>query len=129
LLLYGVFVFVQTVRHRSYFLSKTRSGNDEEEAGATPPCLRATLLGAAPLLAALGAVLLLAKTLSPTLQAAVTAAGLPAAVVGVVIAMLVLLMLTLFVNVLTLGTGRTTVLPGAVHPVILAVFLLLAAVP
>ncbi|MBC7800573.1 MAG: ionic transporter y4hA [Gemmatimonadaceae bacterium] len=41
----------------------------------------------------------------------------------------VLLALTLLVTVLTLGTGRTTVLQGAVHLVIFAVFLFLAAVP
>jgi Ca2+:H+ antiporter len=41
----------------------------------------------------------------------------------------VLLGLTLLVSVLTLGTGRTTVLQGAVHLVILAVFLFLAVVP
>jgi len=41
----------------------------------------------------------------------------------------VLLGLTLLVSVLTLGTGRTTVLQGAVHLVIVAVFLFLAVVP
>ena len=41
----------------------------------------------------------------------------------------VLLGLTLLVSVLTLGTGRTTVLQGAVHLVILAAFLFLAVVP
>ena len=41
----------------------------------------------------------------------------------------VLLVLTLFVATLTLGTGRTTVLQGAVHLVIFAVFLFLAASP
>lgn len=41
----------------------------------------------------------------------------------------VLLALTLLVSVITLGTGRTTVLQGAVHLVILSVFLLLAVVP
>ena len=42
---------------------------------------------------------------------------------------MVLLLLTLFASTLTLGTGRTTVLQGAVHLVIFAVFLLLSAVP
>ena len=42
---------------------------------------------------------------------------------------MVLLMLTLFAAALTLGTGRTTVLQGAVHLVIFSVFLLLSAVP
>ena len=41
----------------------------------------------------------------------------------------VLLVLTLFVATLTLGTGRTTVLQGAVHLVVFAVFLFLAASP
>ena len=40
-----------------------------------------------------------------------------------------LLALTLVVGIMTLGTGRTTVLQGAVHLVILAAFLFLAVVP
>jgi Ca2+:H+ antiporter len=41
----------------------------------------------------------------------------------------ILLALTLLVGVVTLGTGRTTVLQGMVHLVILAAFLFLAVVP
>lgn len=41
----------------------------------------------------------------------------------------VLLALTLIVSVLTLGTGRTTVLQGLVHLVLFAIFLFLAVVP
>lgn len=41
----------------------------------------------------------------------------------------VLLILTLFISTLTLSTGRTTVLQGAVHLVIFVVFLVIAAVP
>ena len=41
----------------------------------------------------------------------------------------VLLVTTLFIATLTLGTGRTTVLHGAIHLVIFAVFMLTAAVP
>ena len=40
-----------------------------------------------------------------------------------------LLALTLFISALTLGTGRTTVLQGAVHLVIFVAFLLVSAVP
>ena len=40
-----------------------------------------------------------------------------------------LLALTLLVSVLTLGTGRTTVLQGIVHLVIFAVFIFLSIVP
>ncbi len=42
---------------------------------------------------------------------------------------MVLLFLTLLVSVITLGTGRTSVLQGIVHLVILAAFLFLAVVP
>ena len=41
----------------------------------------------------------------------------------------VLLAVTLFISTLTLSTGRTTTLQGAVHLVIFVVFLLIAAVP
>ena len=42
---------------------------------------------------------------------------------------LVLLALTFVVGTLTLGTGRTTVLQGAVHIAILAAFLVLTVLP
>jgi Ca2+:H+ antiporter len=42
---------------------------------------------------------------------------------------MVMLVLTLFVSTLTLGTGRTTLLHGAIHLIIFGVFLLLAVVP
>ncbi len=86
LILYGTFVLVQTVRHRDYFLPATEAVTDH----APPPSLRATYTAFAVLLVALVAVVLLAKTLSPTIEAAVVAADLPQAVVGVVIAALVL---------------------------------------
>jgi Ca2+:H+ antiporter len=41
----------------------------------------------------------------------------------------VLLALTLLLSVITLGTGRTTVLQGIVHLVIFTVFLFFAVVP
>jgi len=39
------------------------------------------------------------------------------------------LVLTLVVSIITLGTGRTTVLQGVVHLVIFAAFLFFALVP
>ena len=42
---------------------------------------------------------------------------------------IVLLTLTLIVGVITLGTGRTTLLQGVVHLVIFAAFLFFAIVP
>ncbi|HXH17288.1 MAG TPA: ionic transporter y4hA [Sphingomonas sp.] len=86
LILYGTFVLVQTVRHRDYFLPAT----DDKDDHAAPPSSRATGIAFAALLVALVAVVLLAKTLSPTIEAAVIGAGLPLTVVGVVIAALVL---------------------------------------
>ncbi len=184
LVLYGVFVFVQTVRHPDDFLE-----DGAEDAHEAPPSTRAALVSAALLVAALAAVVGLAKSLSPAIEAGLAWAGAPKSVIGVVIAALVLLpealaalraaranrlqtslnlalgsalasigltipavaavsvvlgtpltlglgekeevllALTLLVSVLTLGTGRTTVLQGAVHLVILAVFLFLAVVP
>jgi Ca2+:H+ antiporter len=41
----------------------------------------------------------------------------------------VLLALTLLLGVITLGTGRTTVLQGIIHLVVFAAFLFLAVVP
>lgn len=185
LTLYGAFVFVQTVRHRDYFLPL---GGDEA-AEHEPPSVRTTLISAALLLAALVAVVGLAKTLTPTLEAGVAWLGAPEAVVGIAIAALVLLpeglaalraaranrlqtslnlalgsalatigltipavaavsialrqplelglgqkegallALTLLLGVVTLSTGRTTVLQGVVHLIVFAAFLFLAVVP
>jgi Ca2+:H+ antiporter len=186
LVLYVSFVFVQTVRHRDYFLAV--EGGDEE-AHAAPPSGKTAAVSAGLLLAALVAVVGLAKALTPTLEIAIARVGAPKAVVGIVIAALVLLpealaalraaranrlqtslnlalgsalasigltipavavvsivlgqpvelglgekdqvllALTLLVGVITLGTGRTTVLQGIVHLVIFAVFLFFAVVP
>jgi Ca2+:H+ antiporter len=183
--LYGSFVFIQTVRHRDYFLA----AESDEEAHAPPPSKRAAIVSSILLLVALVAVVGLAKSLTPTIEAAVARVDVPKAVVGIIIAALVLLpeglaalraaranrlqtslnlalgsalasigltipavavvsivldqplelglgakdqvllALTLLVGVITLGTGRTTVLQGIVHLVIFAVFLFFAMVP
>jgi Ca2+:H+ antiporter len=184
LLLYGSFVFVQTVRH--YFLPVKAGG---EEAHAAPPSNRTALVSAGILLAALVAIVGLAKALTPIVEIGVASLGATEAVVGIVIAALVLLpeglaalraaqanrlqtslnlalgsalasigltipavaavsivlqkplelglnakeqvllALTLIVGVITLGTGRTTVLQGIVHLVIFAAFMFFAVVP
>lgn len=184
LLLYGTFLLVQTVRHRDYFLPKA-SGIEHER----PPTRQAAWLAFALLVAALAAVILLAKGLAPEIARVTSAAGAPPAFVGVVIAMIVLLpegvaafraaranrlqtslnlglgsalatigltvpaiaalslamgwplvlgldaksmvllALTLIVTTLSLGTGRTTVMQGAVHLTIFAVFLFTTIVP
>jgi Ca2+:H+ antiporter len=185
LVLYGAFVFVQTVRHRGYFLTDF----EEDEAHGAPPTVSAALLSFVLLLVSLVAVVALAKALTPMVESTIDRFGAPKAVVGVIIATLVLLpeslaalraarlnqlqtsmnlalgsalasigltiptvafvsiamaqplalglgareevllAVTLFVAVLTLGTGRTTVLQGVVHLIILATFLFFTVVP
>lgn len=187
LVLWGVFVFVQTVKHRAYFLDDIEEGAEVKH--HENPSDRDALACLGLLLVSLVAVVLLAKSLSYALDKGIASAGLPYSFVGVVIAAIVLLpegiaatksaiknqlqnsinlalgsaiasigltiptvavlslilgqklslgisaadttllVLTLFVSTLTLGTGRTTVLQGAIHLVIFAVFLLLSAVP
>lgn len=98
LLLYGVFVAVQTVRHRDYFLPVPRPGSDgkqSEDEHADPPTTRQTWFSLGMLVVALVAVVGNAKLVSPTIEDGVESAGLPKAVVGVVIALMVLLPETL----------------------------------
>ena len=64
----------------------------------------------------------------PAVAALSLVAGLPIAL-GLDPKSIVLLFLTLVVSTLTLGTGRTTVLQGAVHLVIFAVYLFTTIVP
>jgi Ca2+:H+ antiporter len=185
IVLYCVFLFVQTVRHRDYFLSAA----DEEHAPENVPSDKVTIFSLGFLCLALVAVVLLAKVLSPALEGVVASANLPKAFVGVVIAAVVLLpegmaavraahlnrlqtslnlalgsamatigltipivaivalmngqrvilglapaetvllVLSLLISTVTLATGRTTILQGAVHLVIFAVFMFFAAVP
>ena len=185
--LYGVFVLVQTVRHRDYFLPESAPGDEETHAAA--PTTLVALLASLLLLACLGAVVLLAKALAPGIEAGVASLGAPEALVGVIIAAVVLfpeglaalraaranrlqtslnlalgsalasialtipavalvslltgltialgidlkstvlLVLSLFVSGLSLGTGRTTVLQGAVLLVLFATYLFTTIVP
>ncbi|GLX36197.1 calcium:proton antiporter [Streptomyces lavendulae] len=105
LALYGLFIAVQTVRHRDYFLPVATgaaasggtgaTGGGEGDGGgdgdhAEPPTVRATLISLGLLLVALVAVVGDAKSVSPAIEAGVAKAGLPNAVVGVIIALLVL---------------------------------------
>jgi Ca2+:H+ antiporter len=88
LALWAVFVFVQTVRHRDYFLPVEESTAQDEH--APPPSDRDALVSVGLLLVALVAVVGLAKTISPAIEDGVDAAGFPPSAVGVVIALLVL---------------------------------------
>ncbi|MDN0084540.1 ionic transporter y4hA [Crenobacter sp. SG2305] len=185
LVLYGVFVFVQTLRHRDYFIANV----PDEDVHAEPPSIGTARLSAGFLLICLVAVVLLAKVLSPVVESLVEDAGAPDAVVGIVIAALVLLpeglaavraaradrlqnslnlalgsalacigltiptvalvclstgqalllgigsketvllVLTLMIATLTLGTGRTTLLQGAVHLSLFAAYLFISFMP
>ena len=90
LALYGLFLFVQMIRHRDDFRDVRTDGDDPGH--AAPPPGRRTMTAALVLLPlALLAVVGLAEALAPTVEHAVARAGLPAALVGVTIAMTVLL--------------------------------------
>jgi Ca2+:H+ antiporter len=83
-----VFVFVQTVRHREYFLP---SDDDAPDGHGAPPSLKIMWLSFALLVVALVAVVGLAKVLSPSIERVLASAGAPPSMIGVVIALLVLL--------------------------------------
>jgi Ca2+:H+ antiporter len=94
LALYGLFVVVQTVRHRDYFLPvATKAAPSDEH--AAPPTNREALASLALLVIALAAVVGLAKVESPAIEDAVAAVGAPLSAVGVVVALLVLMPETL----------------------------------
>jgi Ca2+:H+ antiporter len=186
-LLWAIFVFIQTVRHRDYFLPVVGAADPDEH--APPPTRREAWVSLALLLVSLVAVVGLAKVLSPTIEDMVEAAGAPNAVVGIAIALLVLLpetvaagraaradrlqtslnlaigsalasigltipvvviavvaldlplrlgleptalallVLTFVVSSVTLNSGRTHMMHGAIHLVIFAAFLFLSVVP
>jgi Ca2+:H+ antiporter len=187
LALWGIFVFIQTVRHRDYFIPEV--GAADPDVHAEPPGAREAWTSFGLLLVSLVSVVGLAKMLSPTIENAVEAANAPRIVVGIVIAALVLLpetwaaaraaradrlqssmnlaigsalacigltvpvvviasmafelplvlglestdvallVLTFLVSTVTLGTGRTYMMQGAVHLVLFAAFLFFAFVP
>jgi Ca2+:H+ antiporter len=187
LVLWATFVFVQTVRHRGYFLPV--QDRADENSHAAPPTNRLAWLSFGFLLVGLLVVVGLAKMLSPSIEAAVLRVGAPQATIGVLIAVLVLLpetwaavraaranrlqtslnlalgsalasigltipavaltslllgtplqlglqakdlvllTLTFLVTSITLVTGRTSVMQGAIHIVIFAAFLFLTLIP
>ncbi len=91
LVLYGTFVFIQTVRHRDYFLPQHEAAISDPESHAPAPSNTKTVIGVILLLVSLVAVVLLAKALSPSIEAAIDSVGAPRSVVGIAIALLVLL--------------------------------------
>lgn len=80
------------------------------------------------LILALGSALASIGLTIPTVVAVSILIGQPIAL-GLGTKETVLLALTLLVGVITLGTGRTTLLQGVIHLVIFAAFLFFAVVP
>lgn len=87
--LYAIFIFVQTVRHREYFLPLDSESKDKVL--TVVPSNSMILASLALLFLSLIAVVGLAKTLAPNIENLVTAASVPHAVVGIAIAIMVLL--------------------------------------
>ncbi len=93
LIIYFGFVMIQSVRHRNYFLPIDENGHlsEDENAHAAPPSKQTTILSLLLLIVCLGAVVLLAKMLSPFIETGVESMGAPNSLVGIIIAMVVLL--------------------------------------
>ncbi len=87
IILYAVFLYVQTVRHRDYFLSDLGGASDDH----APPGRRQLWESVVLLLVGLVAVVLLAKGVAGSIETAVVAVGAPTEAVGLLVALLVLL--------------------------------------
>lgn len=98
LVLWVLFVVIQTVCHRDFFLPVDEFGSVVDDDHGQPPSTGTTLLSLALLVVSLIAVVGLAKTESPAIEAGVSTVGLPHSFVGVVIALLVLLPESLAAN-------------------------------
>lgn len=91
LVLYGAFLFFQTVTHRDYYLPESEKDKTDNSVHAAKPTNFKTAISAGLLLVSLVAVVALAKALSPAIEAGVKAVGAPKTIVGIAIALLVLL--------------------------------------
>ncbi|MCC2590473.1 calcium:proton antiporter [Chryseobacterium sp. MFBS3-17] len=88
LVIYGIFLMVQTVRHRNYFIIEDENHTPHE---ADPPTRTVTVVSLILLLISLAVVIFMAKGLSPVIESFVADMGAPRALVGVIIASMVLL--------------------------------------
>ncbi|MGZ6932883.1 MAG: calcium:proton antiporter [Acidimicrobiia bacterium] len=89
---YGLFLFVQTTRHRTWFVPEVdETAPAPVVTGPDPSPAKRLGRDIALLLVTLVAVVALAKTLAPSIEDAVASAGAPESAVGVVIAIFVLL--------------------------------------
>jgi len=87
MLLYGVFLYTQTIRHRDYFVREVAGTTDNE----TKVSGRMLAISIALLLVSLLAVVLLAKKFSLVVDAGTALLGAPPAFAGVLVALLILL--------------------------------------
>ena len=87
MLLYGVFLYTQTIRHRDYFVG----GASNAAHGGEPMSNRMMALSVALLLLSLLAVVLLAKKFSLVVDVVIAKLGAPPAFAGVLVALLILL--------------------------------------
>jgi Ca2+:H+ antiporter len=88
ILLYGVFLYTQTMRHRDYFIAGTGEAGRE---GTPQASNRAIVVSACLLLVSLLAVVLLAKKFSQVVDAGAALIGAPPTFAGIVVALLILL--------------------------------------
>jgi Ca2+:H+ antiporter len=86
-ILYGVFLYTQTIRHRDYFISDATGGEDGESKLSGPMLALSIVL----LLISLLAVVLLAKKFSLVVDVVTAMIGAPPAFAGVLVALLILL--------------------------------------
>lgn len=92
LALYAVFLYVQTVRHRDYFLSDLGDGDEDH---AVVPGTRQVWESVVLLVIGLVAVVLLAKGVAGSMEAMILKVGAPTEAIGLLVALLVLLPETL----------------------------------
>lgn len=190
LVLFAAFTIFQTLSHREYFMPILVEEDTNAQAGEViAPSMKVTLASLGLLLGSLVAVVLSAKSISPSLESLLGRWGAPAATLGIIIAAIVLmpefgaamrnaaanrlqsslnlaigsaiasigltipvvallaiymgwplelgldaistvmLLLSLFVVMLTLNTGNTTLQPGVVHMVIFVIYLFFSFSP
>jgi Ca2+:H+ antiporter len=87
IVLYGVFLYTQTIRHRDYFVREAAGGDHH----APPASNRTLMLSIGLLLVSLLAVVLLAKKFSLVVDAVAAMIGAPPAFAGILVALLILL--------------------------------------
>jgi Ca2+:H+ antiporter len=87
IILYGVFLYTQTIRHRDYFIVGDMGGGERSETASR----RTLVLAPTLLLVSLVAVVLLAKKFSIVIDAGTEMIGAPPAFAGVLVALLILM--------------------------------------